>query len=327
MYNRSKVPIDEKIGVKRMSEKKPAEKKEHKIISASTGAKTSKGASQPAARKAAPVGNSKTLRIGAVALWVGAIVFEVLAILVAVGKMDLMFIPTLWQMILFLVLDLVCLAIGSQLWKKANHIDPASAKNKLKFWLWNNLGVIVAVFAFLPFIIVLFTNKDVNQQTKKIGIIVAAAALAIGVATGIDYNPVSKEQKDAAEQVILEDVYWTNSLGGKVYHTHDDCASLNRTEELVIGKVEQAIASNRARLCYYCAHKDGLLFLLEDPVDPAKVTEYLAAHPVSDLLPTDDDNNINPDEGGEAPAEGPEETQAPETEVPNNDGEEGGSAD
>ena len=69
-----------------------------------------------------------------------------------------------------------------------------------------------------------------------------------------------------------------------MYHTHDDCSSLNRTEELVFGSVTEAIASSRSRLCYYCAHKDGLEFLLEDPVDPAKVTEYLNTHSVTEVI-------------------------------------------
>jgi hypothetical protein len=52
------------------------------------------------------------------------------------------------------------------LWKKANHIDPASEKNKAKFWLWNNLGTILSVLAFLPIIILVFTNKDLDKKSK-----------------------------------------------------------------------------------------------------------------------------------------------------------------
>jgi len=42
-------------------------------------------------------------------------------------------------LIICIVLDLIFVIIGSLLWKKANHIDPISEKNKTKFWLWNNL--------------------------------------------------------------------------------------------------------------------------------------------------------------------------------------------
>lgn len=238
------------------------EKKEHKIVSADNGAEMNKDEAKKslgtAKKQAAPVGNSTGLRIGAIVLWVLAIGFELCAIFVAVGKMDLKFMPTLWQMIAFIVLDLAAVIVGSQLWKKANHISPASEKNKVKFWLWNNLGLVVTVLAFVPFIILLLTNKNADKKTKAIAAVVAVIALLIAGVSSYDFNPVSEEQKEAAMAAITGDVLWTNTLGGKVYHTHEDCQSLNRTEELVQGTVEQAIAAGRTRLCYYCAKKDNL---------------------------------------------------------------------
>ncbi|MBQ2600179.1 hypothetical protein II582_02185 [bacterium] len=65
------------------------------------------------------------------------------------------------------------------MWKKANHIDPASEKNKAKFWLWNNLGTILSVVAFLPIIILVFTNKDLDKKSKSLVGGVAIAALVI----------------------------------------------------------------------------------------------------------------------------------------------------
>lgn len=55
---------------------------------------------------------------------------------------------------------------------------------------------------------------------------------------------------------IQNDVYW--SPFGRVYHTHDDCGHLNKTEELTYGTVEQAIAAGRTRLCSSCAKKDDI---------------------------------------------------------------------
>ena len=65
---------------------------------------------------------------------------------------------------------------------------------------------------------------------------------------------------------ITGKVLWTNSLGGKVYHTHEDCQALNRTEELVQGSVEQAIAANRTRLCSFCARRDAITTVVTDEV-------------------------------------------------------------
>ena len=245
-------------------EKKPAAKKEHKIISATTGQQTTK---EQAAKEVAQARMNQTkqstvgLRVGAIVLWVLAIVFEVLALLVAIEKFAPKFLdamPLMVPVIALLVLDLVCLIVGSQLWKKANHINPMSEKNKALFWLWNNLGLVVAVLAFVPFIVLLATNKDADPKIKKIGAIAAVVALLIGGIASYDFNPVSLEQKEAAMEAITTTVFWTNTRSGKAYHTHDDCQALNQTDELVAGTVEQAIAANRVKLCYFCAKRDGL---------------------------------------------------------------------
>ena len=234
-----------------------AEKKEHKIVAAETGT-TGK-----VVHEAKPVGNASGLRIGAVVLWVVAFIFEILAYLVLIGKINLKFMPTLWQLIVFLVLDLICVIIGSQLWKKANHIKPASEKNKVKFWLWNNMGVIVCVICFLPIIILMLANKDLDKKTKVIAVVVAIIALLIGGVASYDFNPVSQEQLEAAETALGDEtVYWAPF--GKVYHTHEDCGALNNTETLTAGTVDQAIAANRTRLCSFCANKDNITGVVTD---------------------------------------------------------------
>ncbi|MBR5949920.1 MAG: hypothetical protein IKZ87_00630, partial [Actinomycetaceae bacterium] len=147
-----------------------AEKKKHKIVSASTGEEVKAGteSTKKVVRQAAPVGNAGALRAGAVILWVAALLFEVLALLVLYGKVNLNFMPTLWQLIAFLVIDLILVVIGSQLWKKANHIKPASEKSPLKFWLWNNMGVIASIVCFMPIIILILASKDLDKKTKAI---------------------------------------------------------------------------------------------------------------------------------------------------------------
>ena len=234
-----------------------AEKTEKKIIKATAESV------EKTVKEAKPVGNAGGLRAGAVILWVVAVVLEVLAILQRFGKINITFMPQMWVFIGFLVLDLICVIIGAQLWKKANHIDPASEKNKVKFWLWNNMGVVVCCFAFIPFIILLLLNKDIDKKTKTVALIAAIVALVIGGAASIDYNPVSAEQLEAAEVALGETVvYW--SPFGHVYHTHTDCQALNQTETLTEGTVDQAIASNRTRLCKFCANRDEITTVVTD---------------------------------------------------------------
>ncbi|MEG2653946.1 MAG: hypothetical protein RSA17_10235 [Ruthenibacterium sp.] len=245
--------------------KKP--KKVHKIISATDGTQIEKStAAKPAAatetvqrtvKDAKPVGNAGALRIGAVVLWVAAILFEIVGFLIVNGTITLSFMPTLYQIIAVIVLDLLCVIIGAQLWKKANHIAPASEANKAKFWLWNNMGVIVCVVAFVPFVILLLTNKNLDKKTKAIASVVAVVALLIGGVSSYDFNPVSVEQQTAAVSALGETtVYWTQF--GKVYHTHEDCQALNQSDTLTQGTVDQAIAANRTRLCAFCAKQDDI---------------------------------------------------------------------
>ncbi len=247
-----------------------ASSKKKKIVSADDGREVAAGSRRR--RAAAPVGNAAGLRIGAVLLWIAAIALEVVAVLILNGTINWTFMPSLWQMILALGLDLVCVIIGSLLWKKANRIRPASKRNKLKFWLWNNMGVIVCALAFIPFVVLALTDKKADKKTKAVATVVAVIALLIGGLFSYDFDPVSQEDLDAASAAITDDVYW--STFGKVYHTHEDCQALNQSDTLTYGTVEQAIAANRTRLCAFCAKRDDITGVVTDgSVDDAESEE------------------------------------------------------
>lgn len=250
-----------------------AETKKKTIVSADDGKEVEAGSKKTNKKAAQPVGNSTGLRIGAAVLWVAAFGLEVLAILILNGTINWTFMPSMWQMIAALALDLICVIIGSQLWKKANRIKPASKKNKLKFWLWNNMGVIVCAFAFIPFVILALTDKKADKKTKTIATVVAVIALLIGGLTSYDWNPVSQEDLEAASAAITDDVYW--STFGKVYHTHDDCQALNRSDTLTYGTVEQAVAANRTRLCAFCAKRDDITTVVTDQnIEDVELVDY-----------------------------------------------------
>ena len=224
--------------------KKP--RKQHNLTAASSASPTP-GAAKPQ-NPARPKGNATGLRVGAAVLWVAAIALEVLALLILVGKIPAG--ETLrWVLgIGALVLDLVCVVVGSQLWKRANRIAPASMANKVKF---------ASVLAFVPFIILILTNKEADGKTKTIASIVAVVALLIGGLTGYDFAPYSAEQQgqDLAQQIYDGvAVYWT--AHGSVYHSHEDCYHLDRTDDLTYGSVEEAVAAHKERLCMTCAKRD-----------------------------------------------------------------------
>jgi len=215
-----------------------------------------------------PKEGAKPRRIFAVIFWLLAIACEVVGIFNIFKKITLPdCLNQLTWLIILIVADLIFLVIGSMLWKKANHIDPASEKNKTKFWLWNNLGTIVAVFAFLPLIIIIFTNKDLDGRTKKIAGIVAIVALLIGGIASYDFNPISKEQIEAAKQEVIANgnydrdpdtnepiVYWvTNS---KKYHINSKCQHINKSnntsDKIQAGTLEDAFQRGLTEPCRTC---------------------------------------------------------------------------
>ena len=228
-----------------------AEKKEHKIVSASTGETvTNKPRPTPGAA-ATKTGNGTGLRIGAVILWILALACEALAIAFIFEKIQidaLAKIQPLYLAIGALVLDMILVIIGSQLWKKANHIDPASQKNAVKFWLWNNMGVLVAAVAFIPFIILLLTNKNADKKTKVVGTVVAAIFLAISGLASYDWNPISAEAVAAANAGQV--VYWTEH--GKKVHIYEDCQALDRSDTLYTGNAQEAMDNGRGTICKFC---------------------------------------------------------------------------
>lgn len=229
-----------------------------------------KAAAKPAAARPAKISaeakkRAKGLRWGAVLLWLAGLAFEVLTILLINGTFYIPGNNKMAYLIIGIVLDLACVIAGSQLWKKANRLDPASEKNKVKFFLWNNLGVIASLIDFVPLVVLLLKDDELDEKTKKIASIVAVVAALAAVGTSVDYNPVSAEDLAAAQQdaeVYTYDgtVYWTQF--GKCYHFDDNCQSLRNSASIYTGTIEEAFEAKRSKPCSFCADAELL-----EPVD------------------------------------------------------------
>ena len=184
---------------------------------------------------------SKKFRIIAFISWIVAIGFEIGAIL----QLREAPVNMTWLIIL-IIATLIFVVIGSLLWKKSNRLDPASEKDKVKFFIQNQLGFIISMIAFLPLVILIFTNKNMSGKQKGLTGTIAVIALLIAGATGIDFNPPSQEQYfEQTKQVEsltagVNHVYWTKS--GKSYHLYQDCSYINtdKTTEIFEGTVAQA---------------------------------------------------------------------------------------
>ena len=108
-----------------------------------------------------------TNRIIAAVLWVVAIGAELFTIF-WVLKQD----PIIYWLLIVLIVAIAILAIvGSVLWKKSNRLDPAPRSETVRFFIQNQLGAIVSVLAFLPLIILIFLNKDMDGKQKGIAVI------------------------------------------------------------------------------------------------------------------------------------------------------------
>lgn len=244
-------------------------------------AEPAKKAAEPAKKPAAarkpqtvitpnkPTGGSTVgLRIGAVLLWIVAIVCEVFAIMAITKNFTIQLThngeTNMWiTFIGFVVLDMAACITAAQLWKKANHIKPMSEKRgKFLFYLWNELGVIMACICFIPLIVLLLKSDKLDKKTKTIAAIIAAVALLITGAASADYHPISAEQKDEAESQITGDVYWTQF--GHKYHlkwngdedaeqVEVDCPYIRDSNTVYKGSVTEAIESGRTAICSYCA--------------------------------------------------------------------------
>jgi hypothetical protein len=83
---------------------------------------------------------------------------------------------------------------GSLMWKAANKHDPARESDRARFFFQNQLGAIVTVIAFLPLLVLIFMDKDMDPKNKKIAGGVGAVLAIVAALIGVSWNPPSVEQ-------------------------------------------------------------------------------------------------------------------------------------
>lgn len=198
---------------------------------------------------------AKQLRIFAFMAWIVAMAGQVFAILKLISN------ETLVWLIVVIAVILALAITGSLLWKKANRLDPASEKDKAKFFIQNQLGAIMGMLAFLPLVILIFMNKNIDGKTKGIaGVVAIVAMLAAGI-TGVDFDPPSIEEytKEINEQTSTlkklnfdnDNIYWTSA--GNKYHIFEDCQHIKGRKSISNGTVKQSWEQKGiSELCKTC---------------------------------------------------------------------------
>lgn len=201
---------------------------------------------------------AKKFRIIAFIAWLLAIGGQVYAIFNLISN------EMMTWLIVAIVVILILAVTGNLLWKKANRLDPASEKNKTKFFIQNQLGAIMSVLAFLPLVILILTNKDLDGKTKGIAGTVAIVALLIGGATGVDLNPPSIEkyteeinqQTATVKEINLDNdnVYWARA--GNRYHIYEDCQYIEGRQGVSSGTVKESWEKKGiSELCKICERR------------------------------------------------------------------------
>lgn len=83
---------------------------------------------------------------------------------------------------------------GSLLWKAANRKNPASKADAFRFFVQNQLGAIITLIAFLPLVILIFMDKDMDPKNKKIAGGIGAVLAVVAALIGVNFQPPSVEQ-------------------------------------------------------------------------------------------------------------------------------------
>lgn len=170
---------------------------------------------EPEAKKKAT-----TLRIISWVLWIAAIGLEAFAIFWLLRQAPFTTAMLIWLVVILVVMGALAIT-GSKLWQKANRLDPASEKDKFRFFVQNQLGAIMTIIAFVPLVVLILFNKNMNGNQKAIAGIVGVVVLGLGVWQGIDAKPVSQEQYLSESTQITDitganEVFWTPA--GGVFH-------------------------------------------------------------------------------------------------------------
>jgi hypothetical protein len=132
------------------------------------------------------------LRLFAALAWVVAIAGEAVAIvLLYKHKFDHGNLPLLIGILVGIAIFAI---VGNVLWKAANKRDPASRAQAFKFFVQNQLGAIITLIAFVPLVVLIFMDKDMDPKNKKIAGGVGAVLAIVAALIGVSYKPPSVEQ-------------------------------------------------------------------------------------------------------------------------------------
>jgi hypothetical protein len=137
-------------------------------------------------------GAAKRLRIFASLSWIVAIGGEIVGLVfLKQGKFDQGNLPLLIGILVGIAIFAIA---GSLMWKAANKHDPATQAEKFRFFVQNQLGAIITLIAFLPLVVLILMDKDMDPKNKKIAGGIGAVLAVAATLVGVNFKPPSVEQ-------------------------------------------------------------------------------------------------------------------------------------
>src|SRR3954454_19566118 len=195
------------------------------------------------------------LRLFAALAWVVAIGGEVAGIvMLRQHKFDHGNLPLLIGLLVGIAIFAVA---GSLLWKAANKQDPASKADPARFFFQNQLGAIITLIAFLPLLVLIFMDKDMDPKNKKIagGI---GAVLAIGATLiGVSWKPPSVEQYTKDMNSCAAQIKANQPTTACSPEVADQAKDIARDSRTVAGATKDAAHPAGQDVVYWIAPENG----------------------------------------------------------------------
>ena len=195
------------------------------------------------------------LRIFAAVAWIIAIGTEIAGIvLLRQHKFDHGNLPLLIGLLVVIAIFAIG---GSLMWKAANRHDPARESDTARFFVQNQLGAIITVVAFLPLIVLILMDKDMDPKNKKIAGGVGIVLAAIAAFIGIDFNPPSVEQYTQDMNKCAAEIKASQPTTDCSPEVADQAKAIAQDSATVAGATKDAAHPAGQDIVYWIAPENG----------------------------------------------------------------------
>ena len=200
-------------------------------------------------------GSATRLRLFAADCWVVAIGGEIFGIvMLRQHKFDHGNLPLLIGILVGIAIFAIA---GSLMWKAANKQDPARESEPFKFFVQNQLGAIITLIAFLPLIVLIFMDKDMDPKNKKVaggvGVVLAVAAALIGVS----WNPPSVEKYTQDMNTCAEQIKASQPTTACSPEVAAQAQAIAKDSATVTAATKDATHPNGQDVVYWIAPENG----------------------------------------------------------------------